>query len=246
MSARDEIKAELDKLVQEQDSLLNLTTKNEDILAFGTQYQNWYTRALRIVKALAPDRLAEFIAYYEIYPKRKSFSSGTYAIQDYIMGKGARVDWQDKPLWDTHNAVAIRFLNQVQILTALNTRIDSVLADVTGVLFAELQDHELDSAQQLLKVSVRAAGALAGVVLERHLQQVAQNHGVTIRKKAPTISDLNDPLKQAGIYDTPTWRKIQLLGDLRNLCSHQKGSDPTKVQVDELITGVNGIVKTVF
>jgi len=246
MSTRDEIKRELEQLIQDHASLLKLTGSNDDLLTFGTKYQNWYTRALRIVQALAPDRLDEFVAYYQIDQKRKSFSSGTYVIQDYIMASRARVDWQDNPLWDVHNVVAIRFYNQLQILTALSTRIDSVLSDVTGVLFAELQDHELSSAQDLLKVSVRAAGALAGVVLERHLQQVAHNHKVTIRKKAPTIADLNDPLKKGGVYDTPTWRKIQLLGDIRNLCSHQKGADPTKEQVQELIAGVNGIVKSVF
>jgi hypothetical protein len=246
MSTRDEIKKELEQLIAEHGALLKLTAKDEDLLTFGTEYQNWYTRALRIVQALAPDRLAEFIAYYQIDQKRKSYSAVTYAIQDYIMGRGASTDWQNKPLWDTHNTVAIRFYNQVQILNALNTRIDSVLSDVTGALFAELQDHELNSAQQLLKISVRAAGALAGVVLERHLRQVVQNHKITLKKKTPTIADLNDALKKANVYDTATWRKVQLLGDIRNLCSHQKGTDPTKEQVEELIAGANAIVKTVF
>jgi hypothetical protein len=121
-----------------------------------------------------------------------------------------------------------------------------VLQDVTGHLFAELQDSELIAAVQLKKVSRRAAGALAGVVLERHLQRAAENHKISIRKKAPTISDLNDPLKQAGVYDVPMWRKIQLLADIRNLCSHQKTLEPTDEQVDELISGVNSVIKSVF
>ncbi|MCJ7812556.1 hypothetical protein MUP95_04455, partial [bacterium] len=113
-------------------------------------------------------------------------------------------------------------------------------------LFAELQDSELNAAVQLKKISKRAAGALAGVVLERHLQRIAENHKIVIRKKSPTISDLNDPLKQEGVYDVPTWRKIQLLADIRNLCSHQKESEPTDEQVDELISGVNSVIKSVF
>ena len=91
-----------------------------------------------------------------------------------------------------------------------------------------------------------AAGALAGVILEGHLQRVAANHKLTIPKRDPTIADLNDPLKQGGVYDTPTWRKIQFLGDIRNLCSHQKSSEPTKEQVLELIAGVNSVVDTVI
>jgi hypothetical protein len=121
-----------------------------------------------------------------------------------------------------------------------------VLQDVKGHLFAELQDAELSAAAQLRKVSGRAAGALARVVLERHLQRTAANHKLTIGKKAPTISDLNNPLKQAGVYDVPTWRKIQFLADIGNLCSHQKESEPTDEQVGELISGVNSIVKGVF
>lgn len=246
MKTQDAIKKELAALIDEDSALLKLLAKDDDILNFGTQYQSWYTRALRIVQALAPDRLAEFVGYYQIDPKRKTYSSSTYTIQDYIMGKGATTDYRSEPNWDTHNVAGIRLYNQVQILAALTTRIDSVLSDVTGVLFAELQDHELQSTHDLLKVSVRAAGALAGVVLERHLQRVAKNHQVTIAKKNPTISDLNDPLKNTNIYDVPTWRKIQLLGDIRNLCSHQKGAEPTKQQVEELIAGVNTIIKTVF
>ena len=44
---------------------------------------------------------------------------------------------------------------------------------------------------------------VGGVVLERHLKRVAANHGVTVRKKNPTISDLNDSLKNAGADDVP-------------------------------------------
>jgi len=86
----------------------------------------------------------------------------------------------------------------------------------------------------------------AGVVLEAHLQRVATNHSVSISKKDPTISDLNDPLKAASVYDTPTWRKIQHLADLRNLCDHKKSREPTETEVRDLIAGVASIVKTVF
>jgi len=138
----------------------------------------------------------------------------------------------------------IRFHNQIQIVGSLESRIDSVIADVYGNLLADLTDEELRTAKSLMKTSLRAAGALAGVVLEKHLQQVAANHGIKIKKKTPTISDLNDPLKQAGIYDNPLWRKIQLLADIRNLCSHNKNREPTNDEIEDLISGVNTVVKT--
>lgn len=246
MSTSEDVKNELKTLLEKQDDLINLSKDNKDILKFGTTYQHWYSRAYKLVESLAPERLGEFASYYLIDPKRKVTDAGNYVLQDYIKGIGARTDHFDEPMWDTNYLVMIRVLNQMQILASLSSRIDSVLQDVTGHLFAELQDSELTAATQLKKVSKRAAGALAGVVLERHLQRVAKNHKISIRKKAPTISDLNDPLKQAGVYDVPMWRKIQLLADIRNLCSHQKTTEPTDEQVEELIGGVNSVIKSVF
>ena len=63
---------------------------------------------------------------------------------------------------------------------------------------------------------------------------------------APTISDFNDALKDNGTLDTPTWRQIQRLGDIRNLCSHSKEREPTKDEVSELIAGVEKFTKTLF
>jgi len=246
LSTSEEVKSELKTLKEKQKKLITLATDIEDTIKFGTAYQEWYSRAIKVVEALAPERLKEFTEYYLIDPKRKLTDVSNYVIQDYIMAIGARKNSYDKPLWDVNNLIQIRVMNQFQIITSLESRIDSVLQDVTGYLFSELQDKELEAATKLMKVSPRAAGALAGVVLERHLQQAANNHEIKLRKRAPTISDLNDPLKQKGVYGTPVWRKIQLLADIRNLCSHQKEEEPTKEQVSELIDGVNSIIKTVF
>jgi len=106
--------------------------------------------------------------------------------------------------------------------------------------------HLLLEFKQLLKISARAAGSLAGVVIENHLQKVTKKHGITIRKKNPTISDLNDPLKNAGVLDTPKWRKVAYFADIRNMCSHKKDVEPTKEQVIELIDGANWLIKNVF
>lgn len=246
MSTTEEIKKELEDLVSKKGDLIELAADTKKTLTFGMEYQEWYSRAIKLVEALAPERLKEFSEYYLIDPKRKATNASNYVIQDYVKAIGARTDHYDKPLWDVNNLIQIRIMNQVQIISSLSSRIDSVLQDVTGHLFFELQDKELEAASQLMKISPRAAGALAGVVLERHLQRAATNHGIKLRKKAPTISDLNDPLKQSGAYGVPVWRKIQLLADIRNLCSHQKDEEPKKEQVSELIDGVNTIIKTVF
>lgn len=86
---------------------------------------------------------------------------------------------------------------------------------------------------------------LAGVVLEEHLQRICLSHQIRVTKKNPTIADLNDLLKTT-VIDVPTWRFIQRLGDIRNYCGHRKERDPTKDEVQELIDGVEKIIKTVL
>lgn len=246
MSTVEEIKKELFEILEETDALVQLAADTDKIMKFGMEYQAWYSRAIKLVESLAPERLEEFISYYRIDPKRKATQYTNYVIQDYIKAVAARTDHYDDPLWDINNTVQIRVMNQSHIIKSLSSRIDSVLQDVTGHLFSELQDKELEAAVALMKISARGAGALAGVILERHLQRVFVNHGLTSRKKNLTIADLNDPLKQKGAYGVPVWRKIQLLADIRNICSHQKDEEPSKEQVKELIDGVNSIIKTVF
>ena len=87
---------------------------------------------------------------------------------------------------------------------------------------------------------------MTGVVLERHLAKVASDHKVAIRRAHATIADLNDPLKNAGVYEVPTWRKIQHLADIRNICDHFKGREPTRDEVEDLIRGTDWVAKNVF
>jgi hypothetical protein len=75
---------------------------------------------------------------------------------------------------------------------------------------------------------------------------VCVSHGVKVTKKSPTIADLNDALKGAGVIDVSQWRFIQHLADIRNLCDHSKASEPTVEQVGDLIAGVMKIVKSLF
>jgi hypothetical protein len=91
----------------------------------------------------------------------------------------------------------------------------------------------------------RAAGMLAGVVLETHLSKVCISHQIKLPLK-PTISNYTELLKSNEIIETPIWRHLSLLGDLRNLCSHAKGREPTRDEVAELIDGVEKIIKKVY
>lgn len=241
MTKRERIRKELAELCSEGYALLAKFNKDE-AKDFRGCYQTWYSKAIKAVGALASDRYAEFKGYYEIDPKRKSLGYGTYVIQDFMKGVSPGT-WDTS---DTKGRVLIGFANQLSILSSLEARIDSVISNIESELYAELQDSELVIATQLAKISPRAAGALMGVVIEGHLQKVADAHAIKIPKKNPTIADLNEPLKAAGVIDIATWRKISYLADLRNLCSHKKDVEPTKEQAEELIQGAEWLTKNIF
>jgi len=205
------------------------------------KYQRWYTKALPVVRQILPDRYEEFRAHYS-QEKRKAMDLETYTISDLFSGLAPSSWDEDVPI----NRAVLRVNSQIRILESALGRLDSKLSDITLTLESELFEHEIDAADVLLKSKyVRAAGALAGVALERHLGTVARSHDLKVAKKDPTIAELNDPLKAADVIDVPTWRFIQRLADLRNLCDHAKQRDPTNDEVQELIAGVRRIVKTV-
>jgi hypothetical protein len=209
-------------------------------------YQAWYSKALPVIRQILPERYQEFIEQYKL-DKRKEITLVTYTISDYLIGIKITRGWQKEEVFNPFIAFYSKFEHQLAILQSCVDRLDSVLADIQGTLQAELFDDELSAAEELAKKShLRAAGALAGVTLERHLATVAQNHGIKIGKKDPTISDFNDAFKNGGIYDVPTWRFIQRLGDIRNLSVHFKNREPTKDEIDEMLKGVQKVLKTIF
>ena len=67
-----------------------------------------------------------------------------------------------------------------------------------------------------------------------------------MRKRDPQISDLNGSLKSAAAIDTPQWRFIQDLGDVRSFCAHNKESEPTTDQINDPLAGVANITKAIL
>lgn len=206
---------------------------------FQTDYQSWYSEAKSLIRQLLPDRLSDFVGHYEAPKGRKTLDYATYRIQDCLLGLASGTVSQDGAI--------MHFQQQLEIVRSVKARFESSLFDIKQLVQADLFDSELDAAKELLRQKfVRAAGALAGVVLEKHLGQVCENHDVKVGKKEPTISDLNDALKTAGVLQVPEWRNIQHLGDIRNLCDHNNNAEPTVEQVNDLIMGVAKVTKTLF
>jgi hypothetical protein len=232
--------------------LRDLSSKNEKPPAagagarFSKEYEMWYTEAHEVVKQLIPSRLPEFELHYRPDVRRKEkIDASNYGIADYLLGISV-TDMYGDEAFDSLASVTMRFHRQVKILQSADTRFASVLMDIRTILQADLFDSELEAAKELRKKGfLRAAGAVAGVVLEAHLAQVVESHGIKI-KANPHISDLNDALKTTEIIDVASWRFVQHLGDLRNLCDHNKAQEPTQEQVSELINGVDKVAKTIF
>lgn len=213
---------------------------------FDSGYQSWYSEASAVLKQLLPDRLADFSRLYEKPKARKEITWENYVIEDLLQGLQVTRGFQKEVVVNATAAIP-RFKQQLEILKSAEARFESSLFDIRQLVQADLFDSELEAARELLKHKfVRAAGAVAGVLLEKHLAQVCQNHSLKPTKKNPTISVFNDMLKDNNVIDTPQWRSIQHLGDLRNLCDHGKNREPKAEEIDDLISGVNKVMKTLF
>jgi hypothetical protein len=212
---------------------------------FNSDYQSWYSESLVLIKQLLPDRLSDFVRLYEKPKTRKAIEYGNYVMEDFLQNLTVTNSWGERKVGP--EAAISQFEQQINILKSIVRRFESSLFDIRQMVQADLFDSELDAARELNKNKFfRGAGAIAGVVLEKHLSQVMTNHNLKISKKNPSISDFNDILKSSDVYDTPTWRKIQHLGDIRNLCDHNKEREPKKEEVDELIESVETIIKSVY
>lgn len=212
---------------------------------FKTKYETWYSECLALLRQLLPDRLDNFVALYEKPKNRKSLPvSGDYVIYDYMHNLTVKNGLGDV-LASPSSAVS-KFRQQLAILKAAEARFESSLFEIRQIVQADLFDSEVESARELCKNKFyRAAGAVAGVILEKHLSQVCDDHAITITKKHPGIGDLNELLKSNSVIEIPQWRHISMLADIRNLCDHHKGKEPTPEQVTDLIDGAAKILKTV-
>jgi len=212
-------------------------------MKFRASYENWYSESLEVIRQLLPNRLEDFRHLYK-QEKRKDITYESYTIADYLIG--LVITRLGEPIFNTHIATFTKFQQQILILESTKRRFESSLLDIKRLVQADLFDSELDSAKELFKNGfLRAAGNVAGVVIEKHLRQVCQDHNIKITKKHPTINDYNELLRTNSVIEIPVWRSIQHLGDLRNICDHDRKREPREEEVQDLIDGVKKIMKTV-
>lgn len=214
-------------------------------VSVSSEYQKWYTKAYRVVSQIIPERLEEFERLYKGDPKRKEITYTNYSISDYLI-RLQRKNGLGEVTRSPSDAIS-KMEIQYKILSSAKERFKSVLFDIKDIVQADIFDSELETAKELNKKGfIRAAGAVTGVVLEKHLAHVCALHSLKSRKAHPSIAEFNQLLKDNDIVDIPAWRFIQHLGDIRNLCDHSKEREPTKDEVAEFISGVEKVTKTVF
>lgn len=242
MGKYDEVKKEIMELIDSgtklYENVRSMVKEQKKYLGIFDYYEEWYTKALNIIKQLQPQRYDDFVKCYK-NDKRKIVDDNTYVISDYLKGYFPRNI-------DCGYRTFLLIRSQVKILATCLQKFDSTIYSLENLLQADVFDSEIESAKHLLKNGfLRAAGAICGVVLEKHLSKICDSRGVIISKKDPSISDFNEKLKDVA-YDTIEWRKIQGLADLRNLCDHKKDREPTKEDVQTLIAGTERVIKSLF
>jgi len=218
----------------------NYEGRREIPIFFLKNYEMWYSEALILIGQLMEERYNDFKSYYKYPEKRRSIHRHCYRISDLLQGIHS-----DNPSFIQHALMSL--IQQISILKSIEKSFDSLLFDIKYLVQADVLDTEIDVAKELNRHGfLRAAGAVAGVALEAHLKELCARKNINIKKKKPTIGDFNNTLKENGYLDTPTWRNIQRLSDLRNKCTHKGDKDPTKDDVQELIEGVEKYIKNLY
>ncbi|MGB0083936.1 MAG: hypothetical protein WBP94_00985 [Rhodomicrobiaceae bacterium] len=233
----------VDKLLQEQLGKKKAEEFIKKLPDFNAEYEGWYSESYALIRQLIPDRASHFLSLYEKPKSRKSVEYGNYVMQDNLQGLCVMRGMDVKV---DRSAALPQFQQQLSILKAARRRFQSSLFEIRQILQTDLFDSEIEAARELSKKNfLRAAGTIAGVVLEKHLLQVCHDHKLKITKKYPGLADLSEILKSNSVIDIPQWRHISLLADIRNLCAHNKQKEPTFEQVDDLIEGAAKILKTI-
>lgn len=217
-------------------NLLRLISKSYNLIFF------YYFQFLN-PKSLRP-RYDDFVSFYSAEKKRKDIDITNYTISDALLG--LQITRNNRVVIEPADALKL-FQQQLNILTSLSNCFESSLFNIRELLQADIFESELDGARELHKNGFyRAAGALCGVILEKHFAGVCASHSIKMKKAAPGISDYNEKLKDEAVVDNKTYLLIQRLGTIRNLCDHNKKQEPTKDDIEDLINGTDKILHEVL
>jgi hypothetical protein len=121
------------------------------------------------------------------------------------------------------------------IISELETKELNLFENISYEFIAD----EYDQADFLFKNEfTRAAGAIAGVAIERHLQTIAKKHNINVIANPPSksksdFSDYLASLKRSNIIDETQRKQFDALYQIRKMCDHP--DEPKKEDVERLI-----------
>ncbi|MET3501357.1 hypothetical protein ABIC45_002969 [Mucilaginibacter rubeus] len=268
MSAKDRLKADLKRLGATGAGLVNamnveqfpermeshfrevlkkdFTEFVKGLPVFHNTYQAWYSEAQAVIRRFLPGRLMDFANLYEASKGRKEIRQDNYVIEDYLKNIMVTAGFDKKIVASPPDAIPL-MQQQLNILNAVYTTFDSTLLESTQILQSELLDAELRSARELAKNHfLRSAGAIGGIVLEKHFEQLVRRHELKLSRKSPTIKEYNELFSRNGIYEFSDFRLIQYLGEIHHLCCKNKKEMPTEQEVEDLLNSAEKVIKTIF
>lgn len=184
-------------------------------------YQTWYLTAEFLIKKYLPNRKREFTREY-----------------GEILGLlQLRKNWGKVDVHYIIKEFTDRFDMQGNLLLSLPKVFEIQNLELRKTISADLVESELDEAELLLDHGfIRAAGAVAGVALERYLKTLCEISTPPVKySENATISQLALNLRNAGQLSETKRKKMVYLGDIRNKCDHPKEEEPRKEEVKELI-----------
>ena len=111
------------------------------------------------------------------------------------------------------------------MLGALQSVLESVehgrLAAFEDIVFAEAFANLIDQGEYLLEKDYHlAAGVVFRAVLEERLRRLCDVHGAMPAKPRPTISDYNQSLYKANVYDKIVMKHVDAMATVGNAAAH--------------------------
>jgi len=205
----------------------------QNIISISELYNSFYTKAVALLSVILPTRLDEFKSCYIYDSKSSVHITHNRTIANYFNKTNKLLS---QPFEEAFEKQVFSFFTlQENILKSAKELIDSVLYELENKIQYNFFMDELLCAEELLKKKyVRPAGVIAGVTLESHLKTVCKNHNIVLKPK-DTLGKFIEYLRKANIIDFIFERKLQLLGDTRNLCAHSKDREPSIDEVSHLI-----------
>ena len=184
---------------------------------FFSEYRRWYSLGKGILEVnYDKESMKEFTSIYD--------SIFTIHKQNYMCKR------EQLELVDLIN-------HQLMIIESLPAYLEGKTHSLKLTIASTLMGDELKEARLLLANGfTRAAGALAGVILERHLKLRFDNANPRIKygEKA-TLGQLIHKADEINFFENSLIQKLQYLNPVRISCDHDKKNEPKENEVKDLI-----------